>query len=556
MAGTMKALFVGLLAVCCIVVGCTKAPPEPTRDAGADVATAESSAPVETDGRPRRASNPPPALPAIHDPRSDQEVARAACMGRCKGSLVKPLLTGATSSPIVPSSWTIPNWYIDFANSLGCASDQNSGTSATCSGGCSGSTCPSGVGPLLTAGEWLQHRLGTRSPTFAAPSHVVTLHVLSSQPSSSATGDPFGTFSPTSPDGMFAIVGTLQPVGSTFSAGTITQISRGNPGNDFQVGSISGSAVAGQLLFDSNVNSYAWIDSIATGTATCTQPIAAAGLTTPTNSPSFTIDGASWTIGDTLQLYTVPAIYIDVFSPNGGSLSAHGSAQTSGATWVQSINFADASGGVSNSVVTLAPTGIFTSTLTRADAAFNFAAYSTNQVGFAVARLGQVWLNGGFNGTVGGDLVVVAGAFSTGGVASASFGGGFINIQNDTIVHGGWTIYAGNLSAFNMHIPSGTLTVEPFSSVVMRAGTANGSICGASTIEPFQDAAVINRTGGTWTNNMLVNALRLTSNALTTGCAPIDGGTGSPPCGISLTSANIDTYTSLSDPASNARFTN
>ena len=75
----------------------------------------------------------------------------------------------ASADPISPLSWSVPNWYIDPANSIGCASDANSGTAATCTGGCSGTTCPSGIGPIKTWGELNVHRWGCQGNPMACP---------------------------------------------------------------------------------------------------------------------------------------------------------------------------------------------------------------------------------------------------------------------------------------------------------------------------------------------------------------------------------------------------
>jgi hypothetical protein len=577
----------------------------------------------------------PPSVkpfPARKDPRSPTENAAAACTGpsgenRCPS--VKRLLTASPSSnPIVPASWTVPSWYIDFANTLGCASDSNSGTSATCTGGCAGSVCQGGVGPLLTAGEWLQHRLGTRSPTFQSATGVVTLNVLSSQPLASATADPFGTFAPTSPMGSFQLIGKLQNVGSTCTAGAITQITRANPGNDFSVAAGTCTFVAGQVVFDSTVSggSYAYVNTVSGGNATLTQPFAAAGMTTPSNDPTFTVDGASWTVGDTLQLSTPPVIYMDQFAPTAGSSSGFAAGDTAGSTWVSAIDFGDGSGlgpSARVSTVTIYPTGAFFMTLVRADAAVvinaSAQAESAGNGGVVNSGVANCWFQDG--GEFGrGYFVFYGGALGTtaGGVAFNNQ----VVVKNDTIVLGPEALIFNQwMQVYNMHITGGNTAVEePSASVVLRSSGTNGVLWGNATFKAYQFSSVVNRTGGTWANNVILNALQLTSNSLTTGYTPPVGGTftnngvtqvdtagafpinatiafslataGGTPCtalpyfsaantagnfftknttascndiynwqaqptgGVALTSANIDTYGALYDPASGARFTN
>lgn len=92
---------------------------------------------------------------------------------RCS-SLKKPtiLATSGGSSPIVPASWTVPDWYIDPQNVSTCASDSNTGTSATCSAG--------SIGPLLTWSQLQVVRLGLFGQTCATFSNNVNFHFVSS----------------------------------------------------------------------------------------------------------------------------------------------------------------------------------------------------------------------------------------------------------------------------------------------------------------------------------------------------------------------------------------
>jgi len=70
-----------------------------------------------------------------------------------------------------PSAWTVPAWWVDPGNASGCASDNNTGTSATCAAG--------GVGPLLTFGA-IVARWGTLEPVLY---QNTTITFLSSQTS-------------------------------------------------------------------------------------------------------------------------------------------------------------------------------------------------------------------------------------------------------------------------------------------------------------------------------------------------------------------------------------
>jgi hypothetical protein len=443
----------------------------------------------------------------------------------------------------LPQGLSQTAWFFDFANVTGCASDANLGTIGTCSGG---------NGPLLTIGQ-AYNRLGGHYPTFAGGSTVV-FRVLSSQPSGSATSDPWGVFAPNTPNGMFELVGSFLPSGSTFAAGAVTQIVRSAAGNDFKVNvSAATSPAAGMLLYDSTVagGSYAWIDSIAAGVATCTQPMGAAGLTTPINSTSaaITVDGASWTVGDTLQLYTVPTIYADLIDSRQGTVASTGT--TAGATWIQSINFGDPSG-AGSSIVTIRISGYLIASLVRSDAYLQVDAPESSINNQPIVA--NNWMSAGVD--VRGYARVYGGAAATVHSADNDFHD-FVLLEDDLILHSTTIISGGSVSAYNIHFPtSAALIVEPNASVVMRAGVANGSIWGPITVAVYQNAALVNRTGGTWANNMLVTTLQLTSSGTTTGSAYNDPTAGLWTNGISLTSANIDTWGGLQDPISGARFTN
>lgn len=69
------------------------------------------------------------------------------------------IVMAASTQPLTPASWTVPNWYIDPANTTGCAADTNTCTSATCAG--------AGTGPCATYAEIVVHRWGTTAPTLA-----------------------------------------------------------------------------------------------------------------------------------------------------------------------------------------------------------------------------------------------------------------------------------------------------------------------------------------------------------------------------------------------------
>ena len=511
-----------LLVLMCLFVACSQPSGAPTPSPVPSVsppAVAATTAAVTDEGEgaqhPPRAAKPFVPKP---DPRSAEQIAYAACK-RADGSWacsgIKPLM-GSGGPQIPPPSWSVPGWWLDFANSTGCASDANSGTSGTCGG--------PGVGPLLTVGQ-LYARWGTHTPVLNPPSHVSTITVMSSQPAGSATADPWNNFQASAPDGLLYLTGTPIAVGAPFAAGAITQISRGNPGNDFQVAGM-GAALKGQLVFDSSVagGSYAWVD-VAGATASLSQPFAAAGLTTPSNTPTFTVDGAAWTIGDTLQLYTVPTIYLDALQVITGTMSARGN--SSGTAWVQWINFGDPAGGPGggspNSHVSIQSLGGLTLSMVSSDCDMLINGFAAD-LGGTAAQQQMVNCNFSAGSQILGSLFLVyGGTFNNNTTFSPLFQGA--GIHNDTILHGSPNWYPGSDNyMYNVHL-LGTMTIQAETATQLRAGTANGAVWGAGTLQVNQGGALVNRTGTTWTNTVLVNAMKLTSAGLTTGTVPAVGGT-------------------------------
>ena len=419
----MKILSYLVLAL--TVLGCNPTPAPAPSVPDASTAPPPSSGQVSSDeGRGGVVRQPAkPFVPKV-DSRTPAQVAMAACSGANGSpcSIARRLMaSGNGSAGQCGPACTVPNWYLDFANTTGCAADSNSGTSATCSG--------AGIGPLLHIAQ-LYARWGAHDPFLASSTEVTTITVMSPQPSGSASADPWGNFSPSAPDGMVAVVGTLQAIGTSFTIGTVTQPSRANPGNDFEVllGTAGAAAAPGQLLYNSGIagGSYTWIDSLTgsgvTLTAVCTAPYAATGLTTPYNTTSLTYDAASWSSGQMVQLYTAPTIYADSVGAIVGTGSSFGSGHTSGAMWIQGVNFGDPAGVGYNSTVTISLYGSSFLSLVRTDAAAQVESHGNIANGNFPPNIQSSWFNAG---------VFLTGSFGNvyGGAVATSGSGGFGSAQ-------------------------------------------------------------------------------------------------------------------------------
>jgi hypothetical protein len=201
-----------------------------------------------------------PKRPIKIDTRSDAQLAQAACE-RSDGSWACPALHRQVKSEAVSyesgevkPSWSIPDWYFDPFSTVSCASDMNSGTSATCSG--------FGIGPVIHYEE-IRSRWGGDSPILSQPTN---LHQLSDQ--GAPWGDPITPMPILVGDGSFTITGSLVPTG-TATVGTYTAKNRATGTRDtVQSPGMTWTAFAGQLANDTTANGWFWVDTSQTGDTT------------------------------------------------------------------------------------------------------------------------------------------------------------------------------------------------------------------------------------------------------------------------------------------------
>lgn len=269
----------------------------------------------------RRPTGPPQAgrvyFAPTRDTRTAQQVAAAACNTRCRGTQTQTKeMLASSGAPITPPSWTIADWYIDPSNSIGCASDVNSGTSATCSGGCSGSTCLSGVGPIRTYGELVVHRLGTPSPQIPY-GQSVTLHQISAQPS--PTVDRW-TFSPIMSGGATATVrGTMSASGSGTNGTVVALNTSAQQEWSIDLGQAAAPFV-GMVYEDTVVGAWAIVHATSGNVATITQP-----FSDPTASTQlFSVLPAmvSPATGHAYTIWSPCASNLDVYAPESRQYNA------------------------------------------------------------------------------------------------------------------------------------------------------------------------------------------------------------------------------------------
>jgi hypothetical protein len=211
--------------------------------------------------------------------------------------------------PITPVTWTIQDWYFDPANATGCASDNNTCTSSSCSAG--------GIGPCLTYAEVVQGRWETVSPRLFSFNQNFTFHALSSQTVSQAITDcvvvhPYlggGTAgSDAGPSGGSAFIITGGGGVSSVST-TITALTAKNRAAQQPLSITSGTAPTAQLetlILNSTRTSYGFpVNSGASYDVTqpCTMTIGPGAILS-------CIEDDTWTNGDNLSLITLPRLCI------------------------------------------------------------------------------------------------------------------------------------------------------------------------------------------------------------------------------------------------------
>ena len=260
-----------------------------------------------------RGSHPPTAQPPVNRRKATQADACQSADGRWVCTGVKaPLKAGGgpATAPIIPPSWTVPGWYVDTSNSLGCAADTNSGTSPTCLGGCTGGACPSGVGPLLTYEELNVHRWGCQGNPSACPrlQQNTTLTFLSNP----VNADEVLNLAPSIEFGSYLNIDCALGPAQIVGTGTLNAVTSKNRASNQALTTtfttLTGAFSANDLVLNSTNISTAWTMRDTGGSVwLISQPLAA--ITAPVvNSfgPTLTeVDTPGWSHADSVTAYAL-----------------------------------------------------------------------------------------------------------------------------------------------------------------------------------------------------------------------------------------------------------
>jgi hypothetical protein len=269
----------------------------------ADVATSvEPSGPTSDDLPVRRKPRPSAFVPASPDTRSHEQLAMAACTGtpdaqhpdgwRCTGKRPVTFAASTGGSPILPVSWSVPNWFVNKST----GSDQND--------------CITALTACKTKQEIWVHRWGmVGSGSQNCPRFQQTT-TLEQDVSDTDAIDPIYVCAASDNGASLVIKGG--PV--TGTAAVFTRSAQKNTAvgtNSLLAGSFSAGAPAANVLVTNTTvlkSSKAWIRKTAGGANwQLSQPMA------PVTVPSASLIGAevnTWATNDTVTLSTPIAINV------------------------------------------------------------------------------------------------------------------------------------------------------------------------------------------------------------------------------------------------------
>lgn len=294
----MKYLYLSLLVavVACSRPAPTPAPPAPSASSDPQP-TPQANQDLPISHKPRPAS----FVPASPDTRSQKEIDIAACTGtpdaahpdgwRCAGK--KPIsFKAAATSPIIPGSWTVPNWFVNKTT----GNDSNACTS-------SGAAC-------ATKQEIVVHRLGCGQGSNNCPRFQQTT-TLEQDTSDTDNTDPFYLHPALEKGASFVLQGgTPASTAAVFTLNTAKN--RGVGTNALLSGSFSAGAPAKGLMVQNTTalkSSRAWIYKTAGGANwNLTQP--ATPQTVPGVSFYVPSEVDTWASTDTVNVLTPVAINV------------------------------------------------------------------------------------------------------------------------------------------------------------------------------------------------------------------------------------------------------
>jgi len=462
--------------------------------------------------------HPPRAIRAELKPdtRSPEEITAAACRGPngqwfCRSP--QPRASSATAvGPIIPPSWTVPQWYVDPSNSSGTASDNNN--------------CTTTSTPCLTWHEINDHRWGCIGSPNACPRlrQNTNITFLSSHTNDS---DPVYFLPAIEHSAFVTLQGAAPTLVATVSLSGVTAKSTVAGANSLLIANIGGSGVANMLLENTTHPSRAWTYmSLGGGSFSITQPMMK--LTTPFSliSPA---EVNTWSNTDSVKLLTPVAINLISAIPE----------------------YADSDLATQTNVLNLYQFNVLNPLGTASYVMFGtFSAIGE----VLVSRVANV--SGGFDSNVNvfssfnsilgpASINSYSAFFSFGGSISGTVGsvGSATVLDEDIIITGGgWRQYGGIVDLSRVYIDSNIFTYAGGISVGAEFFSPAAIYGSASHNMNLNQASHLSLAGTTFTNAFTAPALitGILLNNSATACSSTGGATPTIACGISTTPAHLD----------------
>lgn len=308
-------------------------------------------------------------------------------------------------------AWAVPAWFVDNANSAGCATDQNTCTSATCAAG--------NVGPCSTYAEIIA-RWGwpTASPVIEQATRVTFL--------SDDTEPAFDVTPSIVNGGSFTVTGTLT-VAASGTVGTVTAKNRSAPQLLTANLGQSVASFVGLIFSDTTRSSYAWLDSASSGNvATLSQP-----MSRITDCTGFASELDTVQSGDAYQILRPSKVPIRRFDP---ALQANVFGGAGSTACLEHVWVPDPSGTIGNSAFDFNLSAVVDEA--RVDPGGFVRNTRMNQE--PIYGFNDFW-NGGLNApmTSQNSLGVIGGDVLSSENPNVTNNGSFI-LDGDVIAHGFW----------------------------------------------------------------------------------------------------------------------
>jgi hypothetical protein len=261
----------------------------------------------------------------LPDNRTLDQLKIAACTGPtgkwfCK-NVAKPTVLAASTSPILPISWTNPAWFVDPANSSTTASDNND--------------CVTAITPCLTYNEINSHRWGCTGNPVACPRLQQNTSITWLSSVSNASDIVY--FTPAIESGSFANLNCAIPTGT---AGVLSNVTAGGAPTRTALflAQAPGVTVAGSMLINTTHPGVAWAVSVSSGSIwRWSQPTAR--TVTPAAFATPPAEVTTWVNGDSVNMITPSQMTNVAFGLVSPFDANYGAGNTSGITYVNDCRF-------------------------------------------------------------------------------------------------------------------------------------------------------------------------------------------------------------------------